>query len=107
MSFKMARPKNTIPLAIVACLIAPLLARGAPAVVAGKLTNQPDAWFQSDEGKQIVDNIVSWQNPNGGWWKQYDASRQRRPDDTGEGVAKPGVPQNDNGSVWSRTSTFE
>src|SRR4051794_13580190 len=105
MSLQTLRRKNTIALLmLLGCFAAPTITRAAPAVVAGKLTNQPDDWFKSDQGRRIVDNIVSWQNANGGWWKQYDASRERRPDDTGEGIAKPGVPTSDSGSVWSHTS---
>lgn len=31
-----------------------------------------DAWIKSDEGKRILENTLTWQNPNGGWWKNYD-----------------------------------
>src|SRR5208282_4315875 len=36
------------------------------------LIDEPDDWFRTDKGRQIVDNIVGWQNANGGWWKNYD-----------------------------------
>src|ERR671910_793545 len=39
-----------------------------------KQVNQPDEWFKSPEGKRIADNVVSWQNANGGWWKGYDVT---------------------------------
>src|SRR5262249_8393494 len=39
-----------------------------------RLVDQPDAWFTS-EGKAIVDNILTWQNVNGGWWKAYNVEK--------------------------------
>ena len=33
---------------------------------------KPAEWFKSSEGGRFADNIVSWQNPEGGWWKEYD-----------------------------------
>src|SRR4051812_30637574 len=43
-------------------------------VTIDKLTNQPDEWFKG-EGKTTVDNVVTWQNLNGGWWKAYDFNK--------------------------------
>ena len=39
--------------------------------------DKPDAWFTSDEGRQILDNVLSWQQPTGGWWKSYDVKEHR------------------------------
>jgi PelA/Pel-15E family pectate lyase len=69
-----------------------------------RLTNQPDDWFKSDKGKQTVDNIVTWQNPNGGWWKAYDASNPRpttMPAREGTG------PRGDDDNVWHDVSTID
>jgi PelA/Pel-15E family pectate lyase len=38
---------------------------------------KPAEWWKSDEGKNLADHIVSWQNPEGGWWKQYDPKTPR------------------------------
>jgi PelA/Pel-15E family pectate lyase len=66
--------------------------------------NQPDEWFKSPEGRKILDNVVTWQNSNGGWWKGYDASKPRDEKDTTDaGKAAPG----DRVSDWHRTSTFD
>lgn len=75
---------------------------GAPAPIE-LLADQPDAWFTSDEGKQSLDVILSYQNANGGWWKAYklDAPRPASTEDEKDGV--PG----DDAKVWHRTSTID
>ena len=64
-----------------------------------------DAYFTSDEGRRIVDNIVSWQNANGGWWKAYDPTvpRPAHLQQTARHVGDP----DDQTSDWQRTSTFD
>jgi len=69
-----------------------------------KLTDQPDSWFTSDQGRQSVDNIVSWQNANGGWWKTYDASHPR----PASVATRPNSgPKGDDDSVWFKVSTID
>ncbi|MCE5186952.1 MAG: pectate lyase [Planctomycetaceae bacterium] len=34
--------------------------------------NKPDDWFKSDKGKQILENILTWQDDNGVWPKNED-----------------------------------
>jgi len=41
------------------------------------LLKQPDSWFATPQGQKRIDNIISWQNPNGGWWKKYDDTHPR------------------------------
>jgi PelA/Pel-15E family pectate lyase len=62
--------------------------------------NKPAEWFASAEGKQLADNIVSWQNPEGGWWKQYDPKRPR-PADLVRGAPSGGDDD------WESSSTFD
>src|SRR5207249_8996534 len=50
----------------------------AQAIHAANLSDHPDAWFTSDEGKQTISNIISWQTPEGGWAKGYDASHPHK-----------------------------
>jgi len=52
-------------------LIALLLGTAAThaAERAGAYLNKSDDWFQSDEGKEIVKNIIAWQTPEGSWPK--------------------------------------
>src|SRR3954471_15828560 len=77
------------------------VANGVPV---SRLTDQPDSWFQSNEGRTTVDNIVSWQNDNGGWWKAYDASNPRPP--KVENRPNSG-PQGDDDNVWHKVSTID
>ena len=49
----------------------------AGGLAVGKLVDQRDEWFKSPENLKLVDNICSWQNANGGWWKAYDVSSPR------------------------------
>jgi pectinesterase len=68
------------------------------------LTNQPDSWFTSDEGRTTCDNIVTWQNANGGWWKSYDATNPRPttvPNRPNSG------PKGDDDDVWHKVSTID
>ena len=46
----------------------PLLARAI---------EQDDAWFTAPAGRNFMDNVVTWQNANGGWWKEYDPDAPR------------------------------
>lgn len=64
-----------------------------------------DDWFATDEGREIVDNVLSWQNPNGGWWKAYN-TRTKRPADARPGEG-PLAPPNDRATAWETGSTFD
>jgi pectinesterase len=70
-----------------------------------KASDASDQWLASDQGLRVIDHIVSWQNPNGGWWKKYDTSISRPPKlpPPNEKDGPPG----DNEPVWRRTSTFD
>ena len=73
-------------------------------VPVSRLVDKDDAWFNSEQGKQSVDNIVTWQNENGGWWKSYDASNPRPP--KVEDRPNSG-PKGDDDNVWHRVSTID
>jgi PelA/Pel-15E family pectate lyase len=54
-----------------------LAAMGAIAPIAHAISweraqRQRSEWFQSDEGKQVVDNVLRYQFPSGGWPKNTD-----------------------------------
>ncbi|QDU89204.1 Pectic acid lyase [Pirellulimonas nuda] len=51
---------------------APLLADTAAAGLAKK----PDSWFQSDDGRQTLEHILSWQTEQGDWPKNTDTTRK-------------------------------
>ncbi len=55
-------------------LLSPCLAM---ALSVRDLRDLSEEWYRSDEGQRILENIISWQNPNGGWWKNSDYSRPR------------------------------
>jgi PelA/Pel-15E family pectate lyase len=66
--------------------------------------DEPDDWFLTPRGKSVCDNIVGWQNANGGWFKNYSAARPRPAviaDDMTSG------PPGDDDSVWHKVSTFD
>jgi len=73
-------------------------------VAVSKLTDQPDEWFKSQTGKATCDNIVSWQNDIGGWWKSYDATNPR----PAAVATRPNSgPPGDDDNVWHKTSTID
>jgi len=61
------------------CLVCEV-SRGAAAGSAGYLRNPP-AWFKSDEGRQVISNVLSWQSLQGSWPKNMDTSRAINPQD--------------------------
>lgn len=98
-------PAQLLLVTLVAGLAAVPLPAAAQSVSVAKLTDQPDEWFKG-EGRRIVDNIVTWQNANGGWWKAYDAT-QPRPNQSSDGKDGKDVPKEDGNSTWETTSTFD
>jgi pectinesterase len=70
---------KTVALTILLCLTASAAAAAAPAKIsAGVLNGKPDEWFTSDESKQFITNIISFQGPEGGWAKYYNADHPRK-----------------------------
>jgi PelA/Pel-15E family pectate lyase len=72
---------------------------------ANQALKQPDSWFSSDDGRRLAENLLSWQNANGGWWKNYDASKPRPAGDIP--ARSDDGPAGDNEIVWRNTSTFD
>jgi PelA/Pel-15E family pectate lyase len=91
-------------LMIVVLLLDPRTLAAAEKMDLSKQVNQPDEWFKAD-GRRIADNVVSWQNPNGGWWKAYDLTMPRPATAASSGSTK--APKGDAESDWQRTSTFD
>ncbi len=70
----------------------------------GGYVNRPDSFFHTAEGKTFVDNMVGWQNPNGGWFKNFSYTMPRPavlPMNPSSG------PPGDDDSVWHQVSTFD
>lgn len=70
----------------------------APTKEFGFDTNQPNEWFASDEGKRIMENILSFQTPSGGWSKRTDMAQPRQPGQA-FGTEADYVPTFDNGAT--------
>ena len=68
-----------------------------------KQVSKPDEWFKSPEGRTILDNVVSWQNANGGWWKAYDATKPR----TEEQATTPADKKNGEGAGFGQPGRLE
>lgn len=60
---------------------------------------QPSEWFKSAEGKRVMDIILSFQTPSGGWSKRTDMSKEPRKPGQAFGVEKDYVPTFDNGAT--------
>lgn len=50
----------------------------------GRYLAKPDEWYRSDEGKQVIENILSWQDTHGAWpkntntdTKAFDGTREK------------------------------
>ncbi len=73
-------------------------------IAIGTFADMPDDWFHSDAGKNVVDNVLSWQNANGGWFKNYNPTRPRPAKIVDEpDSAAPG----DGPEVWHQVSTID
>ncbi|MCE2414214.1 pectate lyase [Candidatus Poribacteria bacterium] len=46
------------------------------ATVPSKYAKQSVEWFQSEEGRRIADNVLTWQTPHGGWPKNRDTASE-------------------------------
>lgn len=61
--------------------------------------DQPMKWFSGDEGKRIMDIIVSFQTPSGGWSKRTHMAKEKRKPGQAFGTEKDYVPTFDNGAT--------
>ena len=53
-----------------------LLLSSSYARVPSQYAKQSVEWFQSDEGRRIADNVLTWQTPHGGWPKRGDTASE-------------------------------
>ena len=53
-----------------------LLLSSSDATVPSKYAKQSVEWFQSEEGRRIADNVLTWQTPHGGWPKNRDTASE-------------------------------
>ena len=53
-----------------------LLLSSSDATVPSQYAKQSVEWFQSEEGRRIADNVLTWQTPHGGWPKNRDTASE-------------------------------
>ena len=53
-----------------------LLLSSSDATVPSQYARQSVEWFQSEEGRRIADNVLTWQTPHGGWPKNRDTASE-------------------------------
>ncbi len=71
----------------------------APTKEFGFEINQPAEWFTSDEGKRVMDIILSFQTPSGGWSKRTDMAKAVRQPGQAFGTEEDYIPTFDNGAT--------
>ena len=76
----------------------------SPGPKIGRYVDRPDSFFLSTDGKQFVDNLVGWQNPDGGWFKNFSYTKSRPA--AIENNPNSGPPGDDD-QVWHQVSTFD
>jgi pectinesterase len=65
---------------------------------------RPDDWYRGEQGRTFCDHLITWQQANGGWWKEYDLKADRPTDlPPPKNNAAPG----DTEDQWRRTSTID
>ncbi|MCY3551773.1 MAG: pectate lyase [Candidatus Poribacteria bacterium] len=53
-----------------------LFLSSSDATVPSRYAKQSVEWFQSEEGRRIADNVLTWQTPHGGWPKNRDTASE-------------------------------
>ena len=53
-----------------------LLLSSSDATVPSEYARQSVEWFQSEEGRRIADNVLTWQTPHGDWPKNRDTASE-------------------------------
>jgi len=53
-----------------------LLLSSSEATIPSQYAKQSTEWFQSEEGRRIADNVLTWQTPHGSWPKNRDTASE-------------------------------
>ena len=61
---------------IITCILCLLLLSSADATVPSRYAKQSAEWFQSEEGRRIADNVLTWQTQHGSWPKNRDTASE-------------------------------
>ncbi|MCG9128248.1 pectate lyase [Candidatus Poribacteria bacterium] len=65
----------TIHFIVISCLFL-FVILPSYSLVPSEFTHKSDEWFRSKEGKQIVDNVLTWQTQHGDWPKNEDTASE-------------------------------
>ena len=88
-----------VPIIVITCLLLAIGHADGANFDLKRLRTPTQAFLKSDEGRSLANHILTWQNPDGGWWKTYDYDRPRHlPEDRRDGVS--GF---DNGATYTET----
>ena len=60
----------------VICVLCLLLLSSSDATVPSQYAKQSTEWFQSEEGRRIADNVLTWQTQHGSWPKNRDTASE-------------------------------
>ena len=58
------------------CILLLLLLSSSDATVPSEYAKQSVEWFQTEEGRRIADNVLTWQTPHGDWPKNKDTASE-------------------------------
>jgi PelA/Pel-15E family pectate lyase len=55
--------------------------RNRPTAWWATISQKPDSWYATDEGRRMAENILSWQDPQSGGWPLMNTTNELRSDD--------------------------
>jgi PelA/Pel-15E family pectate lyase len=73
--------RNSVVTLLASVSFVSTLQGGTPAE---NLMKKPDVWFSSDDGRNTLDNILSWQSQHGDWPKNKDTTSEKYSGDRGK-----------------------
>ena len=61
---------------VITCVLCLLFLSFSDATVPSRYAKQSTEWFQSEEGRRVADNVLTWQTPHGNWPKGRDTASE-------------------------------
>ena len=61
---------------VITCILCLSLLSSSEATVPSRYAKQSTKWFQSEEGRRIADNVLTWQTLHGSWPKNQDTASE-------------------------------
>ncbi len=61
---------------VITSILCLLFLSSSKATVPSRYAKQSTEWFQSEEGRRIADNVLTWQTPHGSWPKNRDTASE-------------------------------